>query len=83
MDRWPEDVRRLLTDLERRVGPLMAASGTLTVLLGVACATLWGQSTPSGRRSAQPYGRICLAAVALSGALTLLGARAERFHAAL
>src|SRR5215831_6212419 len=72
--RPPTEARATLSALEKHIGPLMAASGSLVVLLGIVRGTLFGPIKSSDALLATAYGWTWLAALVIALFLTIWGA---------
>lgn len=77
------EARRLLRALGGPVGRLMRISGMSVFLLGLLRAVAVGPIRSLEVGFGTAYGRTCLVALAVTVALSIRGARAERFHASL
>ena len=79
----PRRSQEILGSLGARVGPLMAASGSATILLGVARAVWVGPVRSLSVLVGTTYGIALIVALALGIAASIHGARSEVRYAAL
>src|SRR5215813_10201817 len=72
--RSPVEARATLTELEKDIGPLMAASGSLVVLLGIVRGTALGPIKSLDALLGTAYGLTWLTALVIALFLTIWGA---------